>query len=201
MTWKLPQIEQYRERHALGTTARLAPELMLNVAARREDAYKLGRQHLSFDVDHRVWKLTWRPSKTLRSTGKTLTIPILPDLQAALYALPRSDALSYLTTDYGRPFASAAGFGEKFSEWCNVAGLQPVICDDGKPETFGRTVCARRRSIRSPRQAATSPNCRHSAVMPGSPNCGSTSKRSSSRRSAAWPMSPPCKPKREHRSG
>ena len=136
MTWKLPQIEQYRERHALGTTARLAPELMLNVAARREDAYKLGRQHLSFDVDHRVWKLTWRPSKTLRSTGKTLTIPILPDLQAALYALPRSDALSCLTTDYGRPFASAAGFGEKFSEWCNVAGLQPVICDDGKTRNF-----------------------------------------------------------------
>ena len=73
MTWKPPQIVRYRERHAVGTTARLALELMLNVAARREDAHKLGRQHMSFDADHQVWKLTWRPSKTLRSTGKTLT--------------------------------------------------------------------------------------------------------------------------------
>ena len=136
MTWKLPQIEQYRKRHALGTTARLALELMLNVAARREDAHKLGRQHMSFDVDHQVWKLTWRPSKTLRSTGKTLTIPILPDLQAALDAMPKSDALCFLTTDNGRPFASAAGLGEKFARWCDAAGLEPVLCDDGKIRNF-----------------------------------------------------------------
>jgi hypothetical protein len=59
MTWKLPQIALYREHHVVGTTARLALELMLNVAARREDAHKLGRQHMTFDVDHQVWKLTW----------------------------------------------------------------------------------------------------------------------------------------------
>jgi integrase/recombinase XerD len=70
MTWKPPQVAQYRERHAVGTTARLALELMLNIAARREDAHKIGRPHLSFDPDLQLWKLTWRPSKTLRSTTR-----------------------------------------------------------------------------------------------------------------------------------
>ena len=38
LTWDDEQIEQYRERHANGTMARLALELMLNIAARRHDA-------------------------------------------------------------------------------------------------------------------------------------------------------------------
>ena len=136
MTWKPPQVAKYRERHANGTMARLALELMLNVAARREDAHKLGRQHMAFDVDHQVSKLTWRPSKTIRTTGKVLTIPILPDLQAALDAMPTSNALCFLKTDHGRPFASAAAFGNKFADWCNDAGLEPVLCDDGKTRNY-----------------------------------------------------------------
>jgi integrase len=136
MTWKPPQIAQYRERHALGTTARLALELMLNIAARREDAHKIGRPHLSFDGEHQLWKLTWRPNKTLRSTGKTMTIPIMPNLREALDAIPKRDALTFLTTDYGRPFKSAAAFGNKFADWCVAAGLQPVECDDGRTRNF-----------------------------------------------------------------
>ena len=68
------------------------------------------------------WKLTWRPSKTSQTTGKVLTIPVLPELQAALDAMPRSDALTFLLTEYGRPFASAAAFGNKFADWCVGAG-------------------------------------------------------------------------------
>jgi hypothetical protein len=66
-TWGEVQIEQYRERHANGTMARLALELMLNIAARRHDAHQIGRQHL------RNGCLSWRPSKTSQSTGKVLT--------------------------------------------------------------------------------------------------------------------------------
>ncbi len=137
MTWKPPQIAQYRERHALGTTARLALELMLNIAARREDAHKIGRQHRWLDANDQLWKLTWRPSKTLRSTGKTLTIPILPNLQEVLDATPSGgDALAFLTNDYSRPFASAAAFGNKFADWCVAAGLKRVECDDGRVRNF-----------------------------------------------------------------
>ena len=46
VTWGDAQIEQYRERHTIGTMARLALELMLNIAARRHDAHLIGRQHL-----------------------------------------------------------------------------------------------------------------------------------------------------------
>ena len=42
MTWEHPEIEAYRQTHTLGTVARLAIELMLNIAARRGDAWELG---------------------------------------------------------------------------------------------------------------------------------------------------------------
>jgi integrase/recombinase XerD len=140
MTWKLPQILQYRQHHQIGTMARLALELMLNIAARREDAHKIGRPHLSFDPDGQLWKLTWRPSKTRRSTNKSLTIPILPSLQEALDAIPKEaraeGVLTFLVNEYGRPFASAAAFGNKFADWCDASGLQPVLCDDDRVRNY-----------------------------------------------------------------
>ena len=131
MTWKEAQVAQYREHHPLGTVARAAIELVLNIGARRHDAHVIGRQHL------RGGQLTWRPHKTQRTTGKTLTIRVLPELQAAIDALPKSESvLTFLVNDYGRPFASAAAFGNKFADWCNAAKLLPVLCDDGKVRNF-----------------------------------------------------------------
>ena len=130
MTWKDGQIARYRAHHQLGTMARVAIELLLNVASRRQDACVLGRQH------ERAGKLSWRPAKTLHSTGKLLTIRIIPELRAALDAMPASDTLTYLTTDYGKPFASAAAFGNKFADWCREAGLEAVTCDDGRTRNY-----------------------------------------------------------------
>jgi hypothetical protein len=112
LTWLEPQIEQYRARHSIGTMARLALELLLNMAARRNDAHMIGQQHVADG------KIVWRPSKTLHSTGKLLRIRILPSLKAALDAIPkdaRADGvLTFVVNDYGKPFASAAAFGNKF---------------------------------------------------------------------------------------
>jgi integrase len=130
MTWEDAQIMQYRKRHAIGTMSRLALELMLNIAARRHDAHLIGRQHL------RNGAISWRPSKTCRTTDKVLTIRVLPELQAALDAMPPNDALSFLLNDYGRPFASAAAFGNKFADWCRAAGLKTVLCDDGRLRNY-----------------------------------------------------------------
>jgi integrase len=130
MTWGDAQIAQYRARHATGTMARLALELMLNVAARRFDAHLLGRQHLNNGC------LTWRPSKTKSTTGRQLTIRMLPELAAALDAMPSSPALTFLLTGYGRPFKTAGAFGNKFAVWCREAGLEPVLCDDGKTRNY-----------------------------------------------------------------
>ena len=130
VTWGDAQILQYREHYANGTMARLAMELMLNIAARRHDAHLIGRQHLKNGC------LSWRPSKTSQTTGKVLTIRVLPELQAALDAMPKSDALTFLLTDYGQPFKSAAAFGNKFADWCDGAGLEPVLCPDGKVRNY-----------------------------------------------------------------
>jgi integrase/recombinase XerD len=85
MTWGDEQIAQYRNAHPIGTIARLGIELLLNVAARRGDAHQLGQQHI------KAGKICWRPGKTLRSTGKVLSIAILPELRRAIDALPRND--------------------------------------------------------------------------------------------------------------
>lgn len=132
MTWGAAEIAGYRKRHPLGTTARLAIELLLNVAARRGDAHELGLQHV------KNGKITWRPRKTKRSTGKTLSIRILPELQAAIDAMPaaRNTSLAFLLNSYGKPFASAAAFGNKFADWCAQAGLESVLCDDGRVRSY-----------------------------------------------------------------
>jgi integrase len=131
MTWLEPQVAMYRKHHQVGTMARLAIELLLNIAARRDDAHALGYQHISDG------RLCWRPRKTQRSTAKMLKVKIMPEFQHALDAMPRSEnVLTFLTNDYGKPFASAAAFGNKFADWCKAAGLQPVLCDDGRIRNF-----------------------------------------------------------------
>lgn len=130
LTWDQEQIAKYRERHTIGTMARLAIELLLNVAARRWDVHELGAQHI------KSGKISWRPHKTRRSTGKKLSIRILPPLTAALNAMPARNGLTFLLNEWGRPFASAAAFGNKFADWCKAAGLKPVLCDDGRVRSY-----------------------------------------------------------------
>lgn len=140
MTWHPEQIEQYRKQHALGTVARLALELLLNIAARRYDAHVIGPQHVQISNKDGKKKLCWRLHKTLRSTAKMLKIRIMPNFQAALDAMPKTEgrkpALAFLTNDYGKPFASAAAFGNKFADWCRQAGLKPVMCEDGRKRSY-----------------------------------------------------------------
>lgn len=131
MTWLEPQVAMYREHHKLGTVARTALELLLNIAARRHDAHLLGDQHI------RQGRICWRPHKTLRTTNKLLKVKILPEFQAAFDAMQRpAGVLNFLTNDYGKAFASAAAFGNKFANWCKAAGLKPVLCDDGKMRSY-----------------------------------------------------------------
>jgi hypothetical protein len=68
LTWGDEQIAAYRDRHQIGTMARLAFELMLNVAARQGDVQQLGAQHIKHG------RIEWRPHKTRRKNGKKLSI-------------------------------------------------------------------------------------------------------------------------------
>jgi integrase len=112
LTWGEDQIAAYRKKHALGTKARLALELLVNTGQRRSDVVRMGRQHIRDGI------LSLRQQKT----GVLIEIPVLPEMQAALEAMPKSEHLTFLTTEYGRAF-TAAGFGNWFRDRCKEVGL------------------------------------------------------------------------------
>lgn len=114
-TWTLEEIAAFEDRHALGTKARLAMNLLLYTACRREDVVRLGPQHL------RRGRIQYRQAKNEHRNPIDLDIPVHPDLAKAIAATPTRH-LTFLVTEYAKPF-SVAGFGTKFRSWCDEAGL------------------------------------------------------------------------------
>jgi integrase len=115
-TWTLHEVQRYEERHPIGTKARLALGLLLFTGQRRSDITRLGRQHV------RDGKITFTQFKGRNRKPKRLVLPILIVLQQIIEATPCGE-LAFLVNDLGRPFTDA-GFGNKFREWCNQAGLR-----------------------------------------------------------------------------
>jgi integrase len=111
-TWTDAHIAQYRARYELGTRSRLALELLYGSMQRRGDILRLGRQH----VQNGTFSL--RQQKT----GAQVDIPVLPELQAAIDAMPKAEHLTFLVTRFGRPF-TPMGFSNWFREQCDLAGL------------------------------------------------------------------------------
>jgi len=111
-TWSEREIETYREVHKLGTRSRLAMELLYGTMAARADVVRLGSQHVKKDF------LEFRRQKT----KVQVAVPILPELQQAIDSMPPAEHLTYLMTEFGKPF-TAAGFGNWFREQCDAAGV------------------------------------------------------------------------------
>jgi integrase len=111
--WGEEQIAAFRHRHALGTRERLALELLLGTCQRRGDVVRMGRQDIRDGV------LSVRQGKT----GVALRLPIVPELQEAIDAMPAEGRhLTFLTTQKGEPY-TPEGFGNWFREACQAAGL------------------------------------------------------------------------------
>lgn len=110
-SWTDDEILQFENCHAIGTRARLAQALLLYTGQRRSDMVCMGKQHV------RKGAITVRQIKT----GAALQIPMHETLAAIIAATP-SEHLTYLTTQFGKPFTSA-GFGNWFRDQCNAAGL------------------------------------------------------------------------------
>ncbi len=110
-TWTEDEIATFEVFHPVGSKPRLAQALLLFTGQRRSDAVKMGWQHVSGGT------ISVRQEKT----GASLVIPIHPDLQAVINAVPKGN-LTFLLTEYGAPFSSA-GFGNWFRAQCNAAGL------------------------------------------------------------------------------
>jgi integrase len=114
--WVQEECDKFESYHAIGTRARLAFELLLQVGQSRCDVVRMGRQHI------RNGTLSLQRQKT----GVPFDVPVLPPLHEAINAMPPSDHLTFLVTSKGKPF-SAAGFGNWFREACDDAGL-PKRC-------------------------------------------------------------------------
>lgn len=124
-TWTVEEVRQYEAVHPIGSKARLALALLLFTGVRRSDVVKLGR-HMERDG---VLHFTETKGAGSRALGRKKTIdakkrslPMLPALRAIIDATP-SGQLVYLVTQFGKPF-TAPGFGNKFREWCDEAGLK-----------------------------------------------------------------------------
>jgi integrase len=128
-TWSAAQIAQYCAHHALGTKARLALELMLDLASRRGDSIAVGRQHLKQIVIDGTLRtcLVYTQQKGRRTKPQTLTVPLSSELIAAIDACPSPEtSLTILVNQWGRPF-NARTFNEWFAEQVAAAGL-PDVC-------------------------------------------------------------------------
>jgi integrase len=127
-TWTEEDIAAFEAKHPVGTQARLAMALMLFIGQRRSDIVHMGHQHV------RNGAIEVRQQKT----GTSLTIPIHPNLQEILDATP-SKHLPFLTTAHGKPFTSAASFGNWFGQCCREAGLPKGTAAHG----FRKAACRR----------------------------------------------------------
>ncbi len=121
--WTTANVAQYELRHPIGTKARLAMSLMLYTGVRRSDAAKLGPQHIETDASGDLW-FRFKPTKTERTSGKELQIPIIAPLKAILDA-SELGAQAFLETEYHKPF-TAAGFGMWFRDRCDEANLPEI---------------------------------------------------------------------------
>ena len=110
-TWTEEDIAKYEARHPVGAKARLALDLMLWTGQRGGDARVMGPQHIRAKRLH----------VTQEKTRVTVTLPILAPLAESILATP-SGAMVFLVSDHGKPY-SRKGFGNKFRQWCDNAGL------------------------------------------------------------------------------
>jgi integrase len=113
--WTAEDVFKYRERWELGTSERVALEVILNTGLRRSDAVRLGRQHVKDEV------ATITLQKTEKTSNVTVHIPILPALQRALQAGPVGD-LTFIVGKRGLPMTKES-FGNTFRGYCESAGI------------------------------------------------------------------------------
>jgi integrase len=114
-SWTPDEIAHFRVRHPLGSTPRLALDLLIYTGCRREDVVRLGPQHV------RDGRIRFRQAKNEHRNPVDIDLPLHSELGGTIAATP-SGHLTFLVTQCGRPF-TPAGFGNWFRDQCNQANL------------------------------------------------------------------------------
>jgi integrase len=115
-SWSTAEVKQYEQTHPIGSKARLAMALILYTAGRKEDAIRLGAQHI------RDGRLRYTQAKNEHRKPNHMDIPVHPELARIIAATAPSGHLTFLVNDNGRPFTTRH-FGRVFRKWCDEAGL------------------------------------------------------------------------------
>lgn len=114
-TWTIPEVQQYLDRHPIGTKAALFLTMMLLFGSRSEDVIAFGKQHITTGA------LRYVPKKTLYRRRKMVEKPILPLMRRVLTE-SQLGTMTFLVNEYGKPFTEK-GIGNKMRDWCDQAGL------------------------------------------------------------------------------
>ena len=110
--WTQDEIAAFEARWPLGTRERLALSILLYTGLRRGDAAALGRQHIKAGVIE----------ITTEKTGTRVTIPVLPELDEAIRAMPAATGLALIATASGDRMTKES-FGNFFGDACRAAGI------------------------------------------------------------------------------
>jgi integrase len=116
-TWTEEDVAKFEARHPVGSTARLALALYLNLGVRKSDVVRIGPRHIRDGILH-----GFLPQKTSRTGGHCISIRLFEETRALIAATPVTGTATYLVTSFGKAF-TANGFGNKMREWCDEAGL------------------------------------------------------------------------------
>ena len=99
LPWTEEHVSKFEERHPIGSTARLALALYLNLGVRKSDVVRIGPRHI------KNGELTdFQPQKTSRTGGKLITVPLHPETEKLIAATPLISTDTFLVTSFGKPF-------------------------------------------------------------------------------------------------
>jgi integrase len=110
-TWTEDEIAQYEDRWPIGSRERTSYALHLYTGQRRADVARMAWTDVAGNAINVVQA----------KTGARLTIPLHPNLSAALRAWPRNNVVM-LTTAFNKPF-TYAGYGNMMADAIAAAGL------------------------------------------------------------------------------
>jgi integrase len=128
-TWTIPDVQQFLQYHREQNTKRsrksiLALGLLLFAGTRRQDMISLGKQNCRGAKPGVLGDLIrYIPKKTIKIRRDVSQKPLLPVLKQIITdSADILGDLTFLTTEYGKPFTEA-GFGNWFRDRCDEAGL------------------------------------------------------------------------------
>lgn len=131
--WEVEHLNKYFSYHKIGSKPYLAMMLLMHAAPRRADLVKLGPQHI-ITLNGEEF-LQFKPQKTARKRGTTVTMPLHPDLKLAIEATDTGTD-TFLVTVFGKPY-SPDGFSNHILDWRRAAGITASVSAHGMRKTVG----------------------------------------------------------------